>query len=131
MDQVHVERHNVLVEGRTQRAVARELGLSWTTVGKYVGQAAPVRKAEAGTRSRPVWDKVAVRVAAVLADSVRWTAGKQRLTATRLHALLIAEGHAVLGFKGPSQRVCASLSLNDFEVLLQASSSRVSFVADC
>jgi putative transposase len=36
-----------------------------------------------------------------------------------------------LGFKGPSQRVCASLSLNDFEVLLQASSSRVSFVADC
>jgi hypothetical protein len=36
-----------------------------------------------------------------------------------------------LGFKEPSQRVCASLSLNDFEVLPQASSSRVSFVADC
>jgi hypothetical protein len=36
-----------------------------------------------------------------------------------------------LGFKGPSQRVCASLSLDDFEVLLQASSSRVSSVADC
>ena len=36
-----------------------------------------------------------------------------------------------LGFKGPSQRVCASLSLDDFEVLLQASSSRGSFVADC
>ena len=36
-----------------------------------------------------------------------------------------------LGFKEPSQRVCASLSLNDFEVLLPASSSRVSFVADC
>jgi transposase len=95
MDQVHVVRHKVLVEGRTQRAVARELGLSRATVGKYVGQAAPVRKAEAGPRSRPVWDKVAVRVAAVLADSVRWTAGKQRLTATRLHALLVAEGHAV------------------------------------
>ena len=26
MDQVHVVRHKVLVEGRTQRAVARELG---------------------------------------------------------------------------------------------------------
>jgi putative transposase len=36
-----------------------------------------------------------------------------------------------LGFKGPSQRVCASLSLDDFEAPLQASSSRVSFVADC
>ena len=36
-----------------------------------------------------------------------------------------------LGFKGSSQRVCVSLSLSDFEVLLQASSSRVSFVADC
>ena len=53
MDQVHVVRHKVLVEGRTQRSVARELGLSRTTVGKYVGQA-PVRKAEAGPRSRPV-----------------------------------------------------------------------------
>jgi len=95
MDQVHVVRHKVLVEGRTQRAVARELGLSRATVGKYVSQAAPVRKAEAGPRSRPVWDMVAERVAAVLADSVRWTAGKQRLTATRLHALLRAEGHAV------------------------------------
>ena len=56
MDQVHVVRHKVLVEGRTQRAVARELGLSRTTVGKYVGQAAAVRKAEAEPRARPVWD---------------------------------------------------------------------------
>jgi putative transposase len=38
---------------------------------------------------------------------------------------------STLEFKGPSQRVCASLSLNDFEVLPQASSSRVSCVADC
>src|SRR5438477_2577286 len=63
MDLVHVVRHKVLVEGRTQRAVAR--------------------------------DAVAARVQAVLADSVRWTAGKQRLTATRLHALLVAEGARV------------------------------------
>ena len=95
MDQVHVVRHKVLVEGRTQRAVARELGLSRTTVGKYVGQAAPVRKAEAGRRPRPVWDTVAERVQALLADAVRWTAGKQRLTATRLHELLLAEGKHV------------------------------------
>jgi len=50
MDQVHVVRHKVLVEGRSQRSVARELGLSRTTVGKYVDQAMPVRKAEAGPR---------------------------------------------------------------------------------
>jgi len=95
MDLVHVVRHKVLVEGRTQRAVARELGLSRTTVGKYVDQAAPARKVEAAPRPRPVWDAIAERVQAVLADSVRWTGGKQRLTATRLHALLLGEGHRV------------------------------------
>jgi hypothetical protein len=34
-------------------------------------------------------------VQALLAESVRWTGGKQRLTATRLHAPLRAEGHRV------------------------------------
>jgi transposase len=95
MDQVHVVRHKVLVEGRTQRSVARELGLSRTTVGKYVDQAVPVRKAEAGPRPRPVWDKVGGRVQALLAASRQWTGGKQRLTATRLHGLVVAEGHQV------------------------------------
>ena len=95
MDQVHVVRHKVLVEGRTQRSVARELGLSRTTVGKYVDQAMPVRKAETGPRRRPVWETVAARVQALLTESARWTAGKQRLTATRLHELLVAEGHVV------------------------------------
>ena len=95
MDQVHVVRHKVLVEGRSQRAVARELGLARVTVRKYLEQAAPVRKAEAAPRPRPVWDAVAERVQALLAESVRWTGGKQRLTATRLHELLVAEGHRV------------------------------------
>ena len=95
MDQVHVVRHKVLVEGRTQRSVARELGLSRTTVGKYVDQAMPVRKAEVGPRPRPVWDTVATRVEALLADSAKWTGGKQQLTATRLHAMLVVEGKQV------------------------------------
>src|SRR5438552_8382237 len=94
MDIVHVVRHKVLVEGRTQRAVARELGLSRTTVGKYMDRAAPTRT-EGTPRPRPVWDAVAERVQAVLADSVRWTGGKQRLTATRLHEMLRAEGKRV------------------------------------
>jgi transposase len=95
MDLVHVVRHKVLVEGRTQRAVARELGLARATVRKYVDQAAPTRKLEAAPRPRPVWDGVAGRVQALLAESVRWTGGKQRLTATRLHELLLTEGHRV------------------------------------
>jgi predicted transcriptional regulator len=87
MDQVHVVRHKVLVEGWTQRSVARELGLARVTVRKYVAQAAPTRKLETAPRPRPVWDAVAERVQALLAESVRWTGGKQRLTATRLHEL--------------------------------------------
>jgi transposase len=95
MDQVHVVRHKVLVEGRSQRAVARELGLARVTVRKYLDQAGPGRAPELATRPRPLWEAVAPRVEALLAESVRWTGGKQRLTATRLHAMLRAEGHPV------------------------------------
>ena len=94
MDQVHVVRHKVLVEGRTQRAVARELGLSRVTVKKYLTQAAP-RPYDATGRRRPVWEKVRPRFEALLAASKDWTGGKQQLTATRLHELLIGEGHQV------------------------------------
>src|SRR6266851_3060932 len=93
MDQVHVVRHKVLVEGRSQRAVARELGLARVTVRKYVDQSAPARQSESAPRGRPVWDAVAARVQALLTESGRWTGGKQRLTATRLHVMLLAEGH--------------------------------------
>jgi len=94
MDQVHVVRHKVLVEGRSQRAVARELGLARVTVRKYLDQGASAR-AEAAPRPRPVWEAVAPRMQSLLAESRQWTSGKQRLTATRLHELLRAEGHAV------------------------------------
>ena len=94
MDQVHVVRHKVLVEGRSQRAVARELGLARVTVRKYLDQAVPVRK-EARPRPRPVWEAVAPRVQALLVESGQWTGGKQQLTATRLHALLVTEGYVV------------------------------------
>ena len=94
MDQVHVIRHQVLVEGRSQRRVAKEFGISRLTVRKYVRQVGPQRK-DPRPRPRPVWDAVGPRVEALLAESVQWTGGKQRLTATRLHALLVAEGHQV------------------------------------
>jgi transposase len=38
---------------------------------------------------------VAERVETLLAESARWTGGKQRLTATRLHGLLMADGYTV------------------------------------
>src|SRR2546426_422023 len=94
MDQVHVIRHKVLVEGRSRRQVARELGISRLTVRKYVEQAAPARR-EGPPRARPVWTKVGARIDAVLVESSQWTGGKQQLTATRLHQLLVAEGHQV------------------------------------
>ena len=91
MDQVHVIRHQVLVEGRSRRQVAKAFGISRLTVRKYIGVAAPMRK-DTGPRARPVWEAVRARVETLLAESAQWTGGKQRLTATRLHALLVAEG---------------------------------------
>jgi transposase len=94
VDQVHVVRHKVLVEGRSQRRVAKELGIARDTVRKYLTESIPIRK-ETHPRSRPVWDAVRERVEGLLTESVQWTGGKQRLTATRLHELLVAEGHRV------------------------------------
>jgi transposase len=94
VDQVHVLRHKVLVEGRSQRQVAKELGISRLTVKKYLKEAIPIRR-EPKPRSRPVWEQVRPRLEALLIESPQWTAGKQQLTATRLHELLVAEGHHV------------------------------------
>ena len=94
MDQVHVIRHQVLVEGRSRRQVAKEFGISRLTVRKYVGATVPSRKVPT-PRARPVWQAVQARVETLLRESAQWTGGKQRLTATRLHGLLVAEGHTV------------------------------------
>jgi RHS repeat-associated protein len=94
VDQVHVIRHKVLVEGRSQRQIAKEFAISRVTVRKYVEEAVPIRK-ESAPRARPVWEKVSARVDALLAESAAWTGGKQQLTATRLHELLVAEGARV------------------------------------
>jgi DNA-binding NarL/FixJ family response regulator len=68
MDEVHVVRHTVLVEGRSQRQVARALGLSRVTVREHVEQAIPARQ-ETGPRARPVWERVGARIEAVLEAS--------------------------------------------------------------
>ena len=71
VDQVHVVRHKVLVEGRSQRAVARELGMSRVTVRKYLdagGAGAPGGAAAAAAGvggGGPAGRGAARRVAAV------------------------------------------------------------------
>jgi transposase len=94
VDHVHVLRHKVLVEGRSQRQVAKELGISRLTVKKYVAEAVPIRH-ETAPRQRPVWAQVGPRLEALLAESTAWTGAKQQLTATRLHQLLVSEGYRV------------------------------------
>jgi len=96
MDQAYVIRHKVLVEKISVRRVARELGVSRNTVRRYVEGARPGVRA---TVERPslVKERVWPRLEQLLAEAPRWTGGKQRLTAARLHQLLLAESHAVSG----------------------------------
>src|SRR5512146_768167 len=94
MDQVHVIRHKVLVEKLSVRRVARQMGLSRNTVRKYLGQPEPKYGPRTAT-AKPVADVVLPRIEALLEESASWTSPKQRLAATRLHQMLVAEGLSV------------------------------------
>ena len=72
--------------------MARALGISRLTVKKYLQAAVPVRR-ETRPRARPVWDAVRARVEGLLAESVRWTGGKQQLTATLQYYFLLPDLH--------------------------------------
>lgn len=92
MDQVHVIRHKVLVEGRSIRSVAREMDVSRNTVRKYLRQPEPVRR-ETGPRAKPVMERIAPRIDELLAS---WrTTAKQRVTGSRIHQSLVEEGFEV------------------------------------
>jgi transposase len=95
MDQVYVVRHKVLVEGRSVRRVAREMGISRNTVRRYVDGDAKAGVRRQVDRGHPVSDRVRPRLEELLSEAPRWTGGKQRLTAARLHELLVTEGYAV------------------------------------
>jgi transposase len=92
MDQVHVIRHKVRAEGRSVRQVAREMGLSRNTVRRYLDQETPIGVRRATARPAPVREVIEPRLEALLAKTAGATGGKQRLTATRLHRLLVCEG---------------------------------------
>lgn len=91
MEQVHVIRHKVLVEGQSIRRVAREMGVSRNTVRKYLGQSEPVRR-EGSPRGRPVWERVWARIERLLEEWAGRTTSKQRITGTRVHRQLVEEG---------------------------------------
>lgn len=95
MDQAHVIRHKVLVEGRSARVVAREMGVSRNTVRRYLDQGTLIGVRRATPKAAPVRDVVGPRLEALLASTAAATGGKQRLTATRLHRLLVSEGLSV------------------------------------
>src|SRR5215470_17813908 len=95
MEEVYVVRHRHLVEGVPIRRLAREMGVSRNTIKRYLRGAPPGVGKPRGQPGAPVRDAVVPRAHALLEDSRRWTAGKQRLTAARLHELLRGEGTLV------------------------------------
>lgn len=95
MEEVYVVRHRVLVEGVPIRRVAREMGISRNTVRRYLHGAQAGVGRPRGIKGRPVHDAIRARAEAILGDAPRWTGGKQRLTAARLHQLLVSEGETV------------------------------------
>src|SRR5215208_1116213 len=67
MDQVHVVRHKILVEGRSIRSVSRQMGISRNTIRKYLKVSEPVR-VERQKKSSPVMEMIAPRVEVILAE---------------------------------------------------------------
>jgi transposase len=94
MDQVHVIRHKVVVEGQSVRSVARQMEVSRNTVRKYLRMSAPVR-VERQARARPVLERARSRIEALLEQWGPRTTAKQRLTGSRLHRQLVEEGFQV------------------------------------
>lgn len=104
MDQVHVIRHKVLVEGLSIRSVARQMRVSRNTVRKYLKVSEPVGE-EKSPRVRPVLEKVASRIDELLEEWKRRTTRKQRITGSRVHRQFYDED--IIGpFSGVSKAIC-------------------------
>jgi transposase len=96
MDQVHVIRHKVLLEGKSVRSVAKEMGVSRNTVAKYLKNPEPMRRRVARKQKRgPVTEMVAPRIEEILSEWSERTTPKQRITGTRIHRQLVEEGYEV------------------------------------
>jgi transposase len=94
VDRVFLIRHKVLVEKQSRRHVARDFGISRNTLRRYLQGAQPGVRSGVG-RGSPKSDAVRPIVLGLLAESVKWTEGKQRLTLARLHEMVRAKGFDV------------------------------------
>ncbi len=94
MDQVHVVRHKVLVEGRSISAVAREMQMSRNTIRKYLTLSEP-RRVVRHPKASPTTELVAPRIDELLEEWRGRTTPKQRITGTRIHRHLLEEGYKV------------------------------------
>ena len=94
MDQVHVIRHKVLVEGHSIRSVARQMGISRNTVSKYLKVSEP-KRIVSQPKPSPVMERVAPRIEELLEHWRGRTTPKQRITGTRIHRQLVEEGYQV------------------------------------
>ncbi len=95
MDQVHVIRHKVLLEGKSVRSVAKEMGVSRNTVAKYLNNPEPRRRVTRKQKRAPVMEMVAPRIEEILSEWTERTTPKQRITGTRIHRQLVEEGYEV------------------------------------
>jgi transposase len=94
LDQVHVIRHKVMVEGRSRREVAAEMGISRNTVRHYLEVSEP-RRVESEPRARPKLAEVQKPLDELLEDWKERTTAKQRITGTQLHKALRGQGYDV------------------------------------
>src|SRR5215211_2932234 len=90
MDQVHVVRHKILVEGRSIRSVSRQMGISRNTIRKYLKVSEPVRVVRQKKPS-PAMEMVAPRIDEIIEEWRDRTTAKQRITGTRIHRQLVEE----------------------------------------
>ncbi len=67
MEQVHVIRHKVHIEGQSIRAVAKAMHLSRTTVAKYLTMSTPVR-CESRPRPAPARERVRQRIDEIIEE---------------------------------------------------------------
>lgn len=94
METIHVIRHKHLVEGKSLRKIAREMGIHRNTVKEYLAKSEPVR-AETNERAQPVMSVVGPEIDRLLEEWSGRTTGKHRITSPRLHRQLREGGFEV------------------------------------
>lgn len=109
-------RHLYSVEGMSQRAIARELGISRNTVRRYChGEHVPWEKTPR-SRSSPVTDPIRDIVAKWLKED-KDAPCKQRHTAERIHQLLVAD-HNFAGGKSTIRKLVKELKAENVKAFV-------------